>query len=53
LINLALWDLRHTDVLVISKFLSGYTAVAVPCGVVVVFAMVDNRNTLVKSLSRV
>jgi hypothetical protein len=47
------WDLRHTDVVVISKFLSGYTAVAVPCGVVVIFAMVDGRNTLVKSQSRV
>ena len=49
MINLALWNLRHTDVVVISKFLSGYTAVAVPCGVVVIFAMVDGRNTLVKS----
>jgi len=42
--------LRHTDVVVIRKFLSGYTAVAVPCGVVVIFAMVDGRNTLVKSV---
>jgi len=46
-INLAVWDLRHTDVVVISQFLGGYTAVAVTCGVVVLFAMVDDRNTLV------
>jgi len=53
LINTAVWDLRHTDVVVISKFLSGYTAMAFSCGVVVVFAMVNDRNTLVKSERRV
>lgn len=40
--------MRHTDVDVISKFLSGYTVVAVSCGVVVFLAMVNFRNTLIK-----
>ena len=52
-INLAVWDLRHTDVVVMSECLSGCTAMAVPCGVVVLGAVVNHRNTLVKSQSRV
>jgi len=34
-IHTAVWDWSYTDVVVISKFLSGYTVVAVSCGVVV------------------
>jgi hypothetical protein len=39
--------MRHADVVVISEFLSGNTAMAVFCGLVVVFAMVNDCNTLV------
>jgi len=46
-------DLRHTDVVVISKLLSDYTAAALFCGVVVYFAIVNGRNTLVKAKCRV
>jgi len=52
-LNLAEWNLRHTDVVVMSECLSGCTAMAVPCGVVVLGAVVNHRNTLVKSQSRV
>jgi len=45
--------LRHTDDDVISECLSGYTAMAFFSGEVVVFAMVNYRNTLVNTQSRV
>lgn len=45
--------MRHTDDVVISECLSGYTAMAFFSGEVVVFAMVNYRNTLIESYSRV
>jgi len=48
-INLAVWDLRHADVVVISEFLSGNTAMAFFCGLVIVKAMVNYFNTLVSA----
>lgn len=48
-VHLAVWDLRHADVVVISEFLSGITAMAMLCGLVVVCAMVNYCNTLVMS----
>jgi len=46
---MAVRDLRYTDVIVLGKFLSGYTAMAISCCVVVLFALVNDRNTLIKS----
>lgn len=48
-INTAVCDLRHTDVVVISEFLSGNTSMAVLSELVVVIAMVNYFSTLVSA----
>ena len=48
-IHFAVVDCWHADVVVISKCLKVDTSLAVFCGVVVIFAMVNFRNTLIKS----
>lgn len=48
MVFLTVFDLRHTDVIVISKFLTVDTTVAVSCDIVVSFALRNDRYTLIQ-----